>query len=341
MLEALQNMEKAARDAIAAVRDLPALTELKIRYLGKKGDLTALLRGMGQLPPEQRPFIGEKANALRNELERLIQERESNLKEAAAGEMWERERIDVTLPGYPFAPGQKHPLTLVLDEIKEIFIGLGFQVATGPEIESDYYNFEALNILADHPARDMQDSFYMSPQYLLRTHTSPVQIRTMELLAPRLPVRIIAPGKVFRRDDDSTHSPMFHQVEGLAVDRGITFADLKGTLLLFAREMFGPRQRIRLRPSFFPFTEPSAEVDIACIMCDGSGCRVCGQTGWLEILGSGMVHPRVLEAGGYDPQDVTGFAFGMGVERVAMLKYGVDDLRLFFLNDLRFLKQFR
>lgn len=341
MLTRLAELEQEAREAVAAAAALQELRELKVRYLGKKGELTALLRGMGQLPAKERPLVGQKVNTLRDTLEQLFEDREAALKEAAAGERWARERLDVTLPGYPFTLGQKHPLTLILDEIKEIFIGLGFQVATGPEIESDYYNFEALNIPADHPARDMQDSFYVAPRFLLRTHTSPVQIRTMELQAPRLPVRIIAPGKVYRRDDDATHSPMFNQVEGLAVDRGITFADLKGTLLFFAREMFGARQKIRLRPSFFPFTEPSAEVDIACIICEGAGCRVCGQTGWLEILGSGIVHPRVLEISGYDPQDVTGFAFGMGVERIAMLKYGVDDLRLFFSNDLRFLKQFR
>ncbi len=341
MLTRLARLEQEAREAVANAADLQELKALKVRYLGKKGELTVLLRGMGQLPAEQRPLMGQKVNSLRDALEQLLQEQEATLREAAAEERWERERIDVTLPGNLFPLGQKHPLTAILDEIKEIFIGLGFQVATGPEIESDYYNFEALNMPADHPARDMQDSFYVAPRFLLRTHTSPVQIRAMELQAPRLPVRIIAPGKVYRRDDDATHSPMFNQVEGLAVDRGITLADLKGTLLLFAREMFGTRQKIRLRPSFFPFTEPSAEVDIACIICEGSGCRVCGQTGWLEILGAGMVHPRVLEISGYDPQDVTGFAFGMGVERIAMLKYGVEDLRLFFTNDLRFLKQFR
>ncbi|MGB4215053.1 MAG: phenylalanine--tRNA ligase subunit alpha, partial [Dethiobacteria bacterium] len=284
---------------------------------------------------------GRKANNLRKKIEELLGYKEEELREAAAAARLEEERIDVTLPGAPFKLGRKHPLTLVLEEITAIFTGLGFQVARGPEIESEYYNFEALNLPADHPARDMQDSFYFTPQILLRTHTSPVQVRTMELTAPRLPVRIIAPGKVYRRDDDATHSPMFHQVEGLAVDRGVTFADLKGTLLLFAREMFGPEQRIRLRPSFFPFTEPSAEVDIACIICGGEGCRTCGHSGWLEILGCGMVHPRVLEVSGYDPEDVTGFAFGMGVERIAMLKYGIDDIRLLFSNDLRFLRQFR
>jgi phenylalanyl-tRNA synthetase alpha chain len=341
LLDQIAQLEEEALREIEAAQDMEALKELRVRYLGKKGALTALLRRMGDLPPEQRPAAGQKANSLRKKLEELLRRKEEELRAAAAAARIEEERIDVTLPGAPFKLGRKHPLTLVLEEITAIFTGLGFQVARGPEIESEYYNFEALNIPADHPARDMQDSFYFTPQILLRTHTSPVQVRTMEKKAPHLPVRIIAPGKVYRRDDDATHSPMFHQVEGLAVDRGVTFADLKGTLLLFAREMFGPDQRIRLRPSFFPFTEPSAEVDIACIICRGEGCRVCGHSGWLEILGCGMVHPRVLEVSGYDPEDVTGFAFGMGVERIAMIKYGIDDIRLFFANDLRFLKQFR
>ncbi len=341
MLNKIAKLEEEAVREIEAAPDMEAVKKLRVRYLGKKGALTALLRRMRELEPEQRPLAGQKANNLRSKLEDLLARKEEYLREAASASRWEEERIDVTLPGAPFNLGRKHPLTLVLEEIKGIFTGLGFQVVQGPEIESDYYNFEALNLPADHPARDMQDSFYFTPQILLRTHTSPVQIRTMELQAPRLPVRIIAPGKVYRRDDDATHSPMFHQVEGLAVDRGITFADLKGTLLLFAREMFDSGQRIRLRPSFFPFTEPSAEVDIACIMCRGKGCRVCSQSGWLEILGCGMVHPRVLEVSGYDPEDVTGFAFGMGVERIAMLKYGINDMRLLFSNDLRFLRQFR
>ena len=340
MLNKLKELEENARQSIENVGDMEQLKAVKVRYLGKKGELTALLRSLGGAPPEERPVIGKKANALREELERAIALKEQNLRDAQQSGKWERERIDVTLPGRPVTLGQKHPLTLINDEIKEIFMGLGFQVAHGPDIESDYYNFEALNIPADHPARDMQDSYYITPQFLLRTHTSPVQVRAMENKAPKLPLRVIAPGKVYRRDDDATHSPMFHQVEGLAVDAGITFSDLKGTLLSFAREMFGSDQKIRLRPSYFPFTEPSAEVDISCIMCSGKGCRVCGSTGWLEILGSGMVHPRVLEISGYNPREVTGFAFGMGVERIAMLKYGIGDLRLFFSNDLRFLKQF-
>ncbi len=340
MLQKLKDLEREIRLKIAAVKSIDDLKEIKVRVLGKKGELTGLLRSLGSVAPEERPIIGNEANKLRQELEDLFTLKEKSLLDAAKGDKWAKEKIDITLPGRPASLGQKHPLTLIADEIKNIFIGLGFQVAHGPEIESDYYNYEALNFPAEHPARDMQDSFYITAEFLLRTHTSPVQIRVMEKLAPALPVRIIAPGKVFRRDDDATHSPMFHQVEGLAVDRDISFADLKGTLLLFAREMFGPEQRIRLRPSFFPFTEPSAEVDISCIMCEGKGCRVCSDTGWLEILGAGMVHPRVLEVAGYDPQQVTGFAFGMGVERIAMLKYGIGDLRLFFTNDMRFLKQF-
>jgi len=340
LLQKLKELENESRQKIAAAENLETLKEIRVRILGKKGELTALLRSLGTISPAERPLVGSEANTLRMELEKAIELKEKNLKDASKSEQWFKERIDVTLPGWPVEIGRKHPLTLINDEIKEIFLGLGFQVAHGPEIESDYYNYEALNFPADHPARDMQDSYYITEQYLLRTHTSPVQVRVMEKMAPQLPVRIIAPGKVFRRDDDATHSPMFHQVEGLAVDREITFADLKGTLLLFAREMFGSDQKIRLRPSFFPFTEPSAEVDISCIMCEGKGCRVCSYCGWLEILGAGMVHPRVLEIAGYDPQQVTGFAFGMGVERIAMLKYGIGDLRLFFSNDLRFLRQF-
>ncbi len=340
MINKLKELEDETRRSIDKATDLDHLKEIKVSVLGKKGALTALLRSLGSVTLEERPVIGQKANALREELELAIERKEQSLRDALKAGQWEKERIDVTLPGRPVQLGQKHPLTMITEEAKEIFIGLGFQVAHGPDIESDYYNFEALNIPPEHPARDMQDSFYITSQYLLRTHTSPVQIRTMEKLAPRLPVRVIAPGKVYRRDDDATHSPMFHQVEGLAIDTDISFADLKGTLLLFVREMFGREQKIRLRPSFFPFTEPSAEVDILCIMCRGEGCRVCSDTGWLEILGAGMVHPRVLEVSGYNPREVTGFAFGMGVERIAMLKYGIGDLRLFFSNDLRFLKQF-
>ncbi len=340
MLEKLKTLEAEAQQKVAGAETLEELKEAKVRLLGKKGALTTLLRSLGSVAPEERPLVGKEANRLRADLEAAFERREQALSDLAGEGQWEKERIDITLPGRPLMLGHKHPLTRVTDEIKEIFLGLGFQVAFGPDIETDFYNYEALNFPADHPARDMQDSFDITPQLLLRTHTSPVQIRVMEKQAPALPVRIIAPGKVFRRDDDATHSPMFHQVEGLVVDTDITFADLKGTLLLFAREMFGHQQKIRLRPSFFPFTEPSAEVDISCIMCEGEGCRVCSDTGWLEILGSGMVHPNVLSIAGYDPKEVTGYAFGMGVERIAMLKYGIGDLRQFFTNDLRFLRQF-
>jgi phenylalanyl-tRNA synthetase alpha chain len=338
--EQLHKMAVKAKEALARADSLEALEEIRIRYLGKKGELTRVLRGMSALPVEERPRIGQLANSIREVLEKELAERTAEVKARVKQARLAAESIDVTLPGTPFLPGKKHPLTTVQEEIEEIFLGLGFSIAEGPEVELDYYNFEALNLPKDHPARDMQDSFFIGPEVLLRTHTSPVQVRTMERTAPALPVKIIAPGKVYRRDDDATHSPMFHQVEGLAVDRRITFGDLKGVLDVFAREMFGESTRTRFRPSYFPFTEPSAEVDISCVMCGGKGCRVCSHTGWLEILGCGMVHPRVLEMSGYNSAEVTGFAFGMGIERIAMLKYGIDDLRLFFDNDLRFLAQF-
>ncbi len=329
---------READDALAAARTSAEIEQVRVRFLGRQGALTALLRSLGTLPPEERPLVGGAANDAKRALEAALEARLGEAREAERRQARQRRRIDLTLPGRRPPRGTLHPLTQVNDEIVSIFAGLGFSVAEGPEVETDYYNFEALNIPRDHPARDMQDTFYLSEDTLLRTHTSPVQVRTME--AQRPPVRIICPGKVYRRDADITHSPMFHQVEGLAVDRHITMADLKGTLALFAREMFGPRSRIRFRPSFFPFTEPSAEVDVVCFLCGGEGCRVCKQDGWLEILGSGMVHPQVLRNVGYDPEEVTGWAFGMGVERIAMLKYGIDDIRLFFENDLRFLRQF-
>lgn len=340
MLKRLEELQEEGRRRIGEVNNLAELKEISVFYLGKKGALTTLLRSLGSVTPEERPEIGKKANLLREELERRIRTKEQLIKDELTADQWEREKIDVTLPGRPVRIGSKHPLTITMEAIKDIFYGLGFQVVYGPDIESDYYNFTALNIPPDHPARDMQDSFYFNEEFLLRAHTSPVQIRTMEKLFPQLPVRIIAPGKAFRRDDDITHSPMFHQVEGLFIDKNISFADLKGTLLLFAREMFGPEQDIRLRPSYFPFTEPSAEVDIKCIKCRGDGCRVCSGSGWLEILGSGMVHPAVLRSGGYDTLGVSGYAFGMGVERIAMLKFGIDDIRHFYNNDRRFLRQF-
>ncbi|KNZ70185.1 phenylalanyl-tRNA synthetase subunit alpha [Thermincola ferriacetica] len=340
MQEDLQRMQTKGLAEIAEAATMDEVNEIRIKYLGKKGLLTGILRGMGSLSPDERPRVGQLANEVRAKLEEALAARLITLKEAARQERLRAEKIDVTLPGKVVQVGKKHPLTAVLDEIKEIFVGLGYEIAEGPEVELEYYNFEALNIPPDHPARDMQDSFYISKGVLLRTHTSPVQPRVMEKKAPHVPVKIIAPGKVYRRDDDATHSPMFHQVEGLLIDRNVTFAELKGTLLSFARQMFGEDREIRLRPSFFPFTEPSAEVDISCMACGGKGCRGCANTGWLEILGAGMIHPRVLEMSGYNPEEVTGFAFGMGVERVAMLKYNIDDMRLLFENDKRFLEQF-
>lgn len=339
-LEALKSLKERALKELAQVKDLEGWEDLRIKYLGKKGELTSVLRSMRKLPPEERPRVGQLANEIREELEEALRRTRETLAREEKERRLQEEKLDVTLPGRPLPRGYYHPIHLVLEEIKNIFIGLGFAVAEGPEVETDYYNFTALNLPPDHPARDMQDSFYITPTILLRTHTSPVQIRVMEAMRPHLPIRIIAPGKVYRRDDDATHSPMFHQVEGLVVDRRVTFGDLKGTLMTFLRQMFGRDVGVRFRPSYFPFTEPSAEVDISCVLCRGEGCRVCKQSGWLEILGSGLVHPKVLEMAGYNPEEVSGFAFGLGVERVAMLKYGIDDLRLFFENDLRFLRQF-
>ncbi|HEY8496857.1 MAG: phenylalanine--tRNA ligase subunit alpha [Limnochordales bacterium] len=333
-------MAQVRAEALAAVRAAQSpeeLEQVRIRYVGKKGELTQLLRGIGQVPPEERPAIGRLVNEARDAVEAELAARQRELASAALEARLAAETIDVTLPGWGPVLGRRHPLTQVLDEIKRIFTGLGFEVVEGPEIETDWYNFEALNIPRDHPARDLQDTFFITEDILLRTQTSPVQIRVMEAQKP--PVRIIAPGKVFRVDADVTHSPMFHQVEGLYVDEGVTFGELKGTLSIMARELFG-RRPVRFRPSYFPFTEPSAEMDIQCIICNGAGCRVCKNEGWLEILGSGMVHPQVLRNVGYDPERVSGFAFGMGVERIAMLMYGIDDIRLFFENDIRFLRQF-
>lgn len=338
--QSLRRMAEEARMALERAKSLEEINEIRIRYLGKKGELTRILRGMGAVPPDQRPRVGQAANEVREAIEAAIAARTAAVKEKIKQVRLIEEAIDITLPGTKFGLGHLHPLTQVRRQIENIFLGLGFEIVEGPEVELDYYNFEALNIPKDHPARDMQDTFFVSEEILLRTHTSPVQVRTMERMAGRIPVKVIAPGKVYRRDDDATHSPMFHQVEGLAIDTRITFGDLKGVLQTFAAEMFGPSTRTRFRPSFFPFTEPSAEVDISCVMCGGRGCRVCSYSGWLEILGCGSVHPRVLEMSGYNSEEVTGFAFGMGIERITMLKYGIDDLRLFFDNDLRFLEQF-
>jgi phenylalanyl-tRNA synthetase alpha chain len=330
---------KAASEELERAATSQDLEQVRVKYLGKKGVVTQLLRSMPDLPPAERPLVGREANEAKAEIEAELERRRASLQGAERRARLAADRVDLSLPGRRVQPGSLHPLSRVLDEIIDVFVGLGFQVIEGPEVETDYYNFEALNIPKDHPARDMQDTFYVSEEILLRTHTSPMQIRTMERMRP--PVRIIVPGRVFRRDAlDMTHSPVFHQVEGLAVDRDISMADLRGTLELFARELFGPDSRIRFRPSFFPFTEPSAEVDVLCFACQGAGCRLCKGSGWLEILGSGMVHPQVLRTVGYDPEEVTGWAFGMGVERVAMLRYGIDDIRLFYENDLRFLQAF-
>ncbi|NLT20576.1 MAG: phenylalanine--tRNA ligase subunit alpha [Syntrophomonadaceae bacterium] len=340
MLEKLNEIEKKALEAMAQAKELQELNELKVKILGRKGEITLMLRGLKDLSPQERSEFGQAANQVKDRIEKLVAQRINEIKARDLNQRLEHERLDVTLPGLPINRGGKHPLTLINEEIRDIFLSMGFAVAEGPEIEKDYYNFEALNVPKDHPARDMQDSFYITDEVLLRTHTSPVQVRTMEAMCPHLPVKIIVPGKVYRKDDDATHSPMFQQVEGLLIDKNITFANLKGVLMLFAQKIFNEDVKVRYRPSFFPFTEPSVEMDISCVSCKGKGCRVCSHTGWLEILGAGMVHPRVLQYGGYDPEEVTGFAFGMGIERIAMLKYGINDLRLFFDNDKRFLQQF-
>ncbi len=341
MKEKLQDIQKTALEAIKKATTVAALNEVRVAYLGKKGSLTTILRSMGQVSPEERPVIGKLVNAVRNDLETSIASKQEQLQQAELLHRLETEKIDVTLPGRSKKLGQLHPLTQTLNKIKDIFRNMGYSIAEGPQVETDYFNFEALNLPKDHPARDMQDSFYITSDILLRTQTSPVQARTMQAHNANEPIRIIAPGRVYRRDDyDATHSPMFTQVEGLCIDKNINFADLKGTLLFAMQELFGKNVKLRFRPSFFPFTEPSAEVDISCVMCHGKGCRVCKNTGWLEILGAGIVHPNVLRMSGYDPEKVSGFAFGMGVERIAMLTYGVSDLRLFFDNDVRFLQQF-
>jgi len=319
---------------LGRVTDLSALERLRLEVLGRKGTLAQFFKRLGSLSAEARPEVGKVLNEARARLEGALEAARERLVSASR----KGPVVDITLPGRVPQLGCLHPITQVSMEIARIFQRLGFEVAEGPEVELDYYNFEALNIPKDHPARDMQDTFYISDSILLRTHTSPIQVRVMEKRKP--PVRIIAPGKVYRRDSDITHSPMFHQVEGLMVDKDVSFGDLKGILAVFVHQMFGPEVGLRFRPSFFPFTEPSAEVDIQCVMCGGRGCRVCKETGWLEILGSGMVDPEVFKMVGYDPDEVTGFAFGMGVERIAMLKFGINDLRLFFENDLRFLEQF-
>jgi len=336
----LNSARAAALEAVGRAAGASELEEVRVRFLGRSGEITQVLRGLGQAPADIRPELGRRANEVRVEVESALAEQAARLREAELELRLLAERVDITLPGTVALPGTLHPLSLILLEIERIFTAMGFEMAEGPEIETDWHNFQALNIPRDHPARDMQASFYFTDDVLLRTQTSPVQIRYMLAHAPNLPVKIIAPGRVYRRDDDATHSPVFHQVEMLVVDRGITMGDLKGVLGVFAREMFGRQTRVRFRPSYFPFTEPSAEVDVSCAMCGGVGCRVCKGSGWLEILGAGMVHPQVLRNGGYDPEIVSGFAFGLGIERVAMLRYGIGDIRLLFGGDIRFLRQF-
>ena len=334
-LEALR--EQAEAELRKAGTEEELLT-VRTCYLGRKGLLTGLLRNIAKVTPAERPGFGKCCNEIKEELSARIDQLLAGMASKKREEILLRERIDVTLPGRGVRHGSLHPVTQVREEICRIFAGLGFSVVEGPEVELDYYNFEALNIPKNHPARDMQDTFYIEDNIVLRTHTSPVQIRIMEKTKP--PVRILSPGCVYRRDSDISHTPMFHQIEGLLVDRGVTFGDLKGVLTMFLKQVFGEETALRFRPSFFPFTEPSAEVDIRCVMCDGRGCRVCGQSGWLEILGSGMVDPEVFKNVGYDPEEFTGFAFGLGLERIAMLKFGISDIRLFFENDMRFLEQF-
>jgi phenylalanyl-tRNA synthetase alpha chain len=338
MKERLQQLQEEALSDLLQAADLKTLQEVRVKILGKKGALTEVMKGMRDLSPEQRPVVGNLVNTLKDQFEAALAQRQTLLEQQAIEARLTSEKLDVSLPGRRRLSGSKHPISLVTEEIVDIFSRLGFVVEEGPEIEQDFYNFEALNIPKDHPARDMQDTFYISDDLVLRTHTSPVQIRTMLRQPP--PVRVIAPGTVYRRDSDLTHSPMFHQIEGFLVDEKVTFGDLKGILTHFLNEFFGKGLSVRFRPSFFPFTEPSAEVDIACVICAGKGCRVCSGTGWLEILGCGMIDPAVFAAVGYDTGSCSGFAFGMGLERLAMLKYGVNDLRLFFENDLRFLRQF-
>lgn len=346
MQERLDGLLSGARGELSGAQTREAVEASRVKYLGKRGELSSVLATLGKLPPDERRALGEAANRLKAELEALVAGALERVESARLEAELGGERLDVTLPGRAVAAGRRHPVSQTMEDIVGVFARLGFEVAAGPEIELDWYNFEALNVPVDHPARDMQDTFYVAAPWVgagrgpvvLRTHTSPVQIRTMLERPP--PLRAVMPGRVYRKDSDNTHTPMFHQVEGLVVDGAVTFAQLKGTLDAFVRAFFGPTAKTRFRPSFFPFTEPSAEVDVSCVFCDGRGCRVCKQSGWLEVLGAGMVHPNVFRHAGYDPSQVTGFAFGMGVERLAMLRYGIDDLRTMFENDARFLAQF-
>ncbi|MFQ3231314.1 phenylalanine--tRNA ligase subunit alpha [Reinekea sp.] len=337
-MDTLNKLHTDALEAVSAASNAQELDDLRVKFLGKKGEITSLLKTLGKLTAEERPAAGAKINEVKEAVSNAINDRKANIDQEALAEKLAGEKIDVTAPGRRQSFGGLHPVTMTSRRMESFFTNIGYEIATGPEIEDDYHNFEALNIPSHHPARAMHDTFYFDAQTLLRTHTSPVQVRTMEAGKP--PFRIICPGRVYRCDSDLTHSPMFHQMEGLMIDEKVSFADLKGTIEEFLRVFFEKELPVRFRPSYFPFTEPSAEVDIACVMCNGEGCRVCSQTGWIEILGCGMVHPDVLRASGVDPEKYQGFAFGMGVERMAMLRYGVNDLRLFFENDLKFLGQF-
>ena len=339
MKEKLQAIREEALAKIEAANDLDALNDIKVNVLGKKGELTQVLKGMKDVAPEERPKVGQMVNDTRTAIEEKLENVKKEIAKKIREEKMKNEVIDVTLPGTMHMKGHRHPNQIALEELERVFVGMGYEIVEGPEVEYDHYNFELLNIPANHPAKDEQDTYYITKDILLRTQTSPVQARVME--TGRMPIRIIAPGRVFRADEvDATHSPSFHQVEGLVVDKGITFADLKGTLEQFAKEFFGPDTKVKLRPHHFPFTEPSAEVDVSCFKCGGKGCRMCKGSGWIEILGCGMVHPKVLKDCGIDPEEYSGFAFGIGLERVALLKYEIDDMRLLYENDMRFLKQF-
>lgn len=339
MKEQLYEVKEKAREALALANTSEELEAVRIRFAGKKGELTCLLSQMGKLSPEERPIIGQIANEVRSYIDAGIKEKKAVLEQAELNKRLEKEALDVTLPGTRRNIGKQHPLNIVLDEVKDAFISMGFSIASGPEVEYDYYNFEALNIPQNHPARDTQDTFYFSPEMLLRTQTSSVQVRVMEKTQP--PIRVISPGRVFRIDEvDATHSPIFHQIEGLVVDKGITMAHLKGSLELISKKLFGPETKTRIRPDFFPFTEPSAEISISCFKCGGEGCKFCKNEGWIEIGGAGMVNPKVLAHCGIDPEVYSGFAFGMGLERLVMGRYGIDDIRMFYDNDVRFLNMF-
>lgn len=339
MKEKLQKIKEEALAKIQSSENLDKLNEIRVAYLGKKGELTSVLKGMKNVAPEERPKVGQMVNEARAIIETALEETKKELAAKAREEQLKKEVIDVTLPAKKNNVGHRHPNTIALEEVERIFIGMGYEVVEGPEVEYDLYNFEKLNIPANHPAKDEQDTFYINNEIVLRTQTSPVQVRVME--QGKLPIRMIAPGRVFRSDEvDATHSPSFHQIEGLVIDKNITFADLKGTLEEFAKELFGENTKVKFRPHHFPFTEPSAEVDVTCFKCGGSGCRFCKGSGWIEILGCGMVHPHVLEMSGIEPKEYSGFAFGVGLERIALLKYEIDDMRLLYENDTRFLKQF-